>query len=151
MILYVCIDIDSCNSNFCLYWYVLLKIVSETEICQGWKMKKERKNIYQSHWKEMITFYNNRLTWQEALICLFHEDLYEPVLYVYYKHFFTYIQQAYVTEWQQEFTKTVSTNLFEQQTSGRLVSVWPRPHRKFQPNYAIYKSRYLRRSNTANK
>jgi hypothetical protein len=62
MILYVCIDIDQshCNSSFRLYWCILLNMVSQTETCEGWKVKKERgkENIYQSHWMELIPFYN---------------------------------------------------------------------------------------------
>jgi hypothetical protein len=49
MILYVCIVIDQthCNSSFRLFWYVLLKTVSKAITCQGWKIKKEKENIYQ--------------------------------------------------------------------------------------------------------
>jgi hypothetical protein len=37
-------------------------MVSKSETCQGWKIKRERKekkkDIYQSHWTELINFYN---------------------------------------------------------------------------------------------
>jgi hypothetical protein len=62
VISYVCIDIDQthCNISFCPYWYTLLKMVSQTETCQGWKIKKERKKKrFMSHTgRSWLTFCN---------------------------------------------------------------------------------------------
>jgi hypothetical protein len=45
----IVIVVSECIDN------VLLKMVSPTETCKGWNIKKH--NIYQSHWKALITFY----------------------------------------------------------------------------------------------
>jgi hypothetical protein len=81
MILHVCTDIDQthCNCSFRLYWYILLKMVAPTETFQGWKIKKEKENFYQSHWTELIITFIKLLVWRTRM----NQIIYIPACNIY--------------------------------------------------------------------
>jgi hypothetical protein len=56
-----CDDTDQshCNSSFRLYWYIFLKMVSQSKTCQWLKTKKQRKRKHLS-----VTLDGDNLLWQ---------------------------------------------------------------------------------------